>query len=47
MLEERITSLRASVGEEDRVIIALAGTPGSGKSSVAAGLMNLLRGIGV
>jgi adenylylsulfate kinase-like enzyme len=47
ILHDRINQLRISEPSESRIIIALAGIPGSGKSSVAAALLAHLHRSGV
>ena len=46
-LQERIIKLRQSQIDSNRIIIALAGIPGSGKSTIAARLSDKLRRTGV
>lgn len=46
-LQEAISGLRQTVNEDERILIALAGIPGSGKSTVAAALLEQLRHTGI
>lgn len=46
-LQKRIDNLRAFVKAEERIIIALAGVPGSGKSTISGALVQQLRSVGI
>lgn len=47
LLQDRIRSLRKSVAPDERIIIAFAGVPGSGKSTIAAALLAQLQHAGI
>lgn len=47
VLQERLLSLMEITLPEQRIIIAIAGVPGSGKSTVAARLLEYLYGNGI
>ncbi|KAK0839321.1 hypothetical protein LTS02_017527 [Friedmanniomyces endolithicus] len=47
VLHQRIEALRETIGPRHRIIIALAGAPGSGKSTIAAKLLSRLAVNGV
>jgi adenylylsulfate kinase-like enzyme len=46
-LQDRIVNLRQNEIESDRIVIALAGIPGSGKSTIATKLSESLHRAGV
>lgn len=46
-LQKRIDNLRTFVKAEERIIIALAGVPGSGKSTISGALVQQLRSVGI
>lgn len=46
-LQGRVASLRGRVDSDERIVIALAGVPGSGKSTIAAEVLNGLTCCGV
>jgi len=47
LLQDRIRSIRTSVAPDERIMIALAGVPGSGKSTIAAALLAQLQHAGI
>ena len=47
VLRERIGTLRENEAEDSRVVIALAGIPGSGKSTIATALLDDLYQAGI
>jgi len=46
-LQNRIENLRSSVATEERIVIALAGVPGSGKSTISSALIQQLHSAGI
>ena len=47
VLQDRILALRATTPSHRRIIVALTGVPGAGKSTIAAGLLVQLQHAGV
>jgi pantothenate kinase len=46
-LQERIGLLRRTEAKNSRIIVALAGSPGSGKSTIAAALLERFYQLGI